>query len=54
MKKIHEEYPDYLWKKNKGKPTKAQREDIKIKGYTPQQRKSDQLRQKQHENEKRS
>tara|TARA_B100001094_G_scaffold321810_1_gene370135 strand:+ start:331 stop:933 length:603 start_codon:yes stop_codon:yes gene_type:complete len=49
MKKIHEEYPDYLWQKNKGYPTKAHREVIKIKGSTPHHRKSFQLLPKQLE-----
>ena len=49
MDKIHEEYPDYLWQKNKGYPTKAHRAAIKLKGPTPHHRKSFQLLAKQIE-----
>ena len=49
MDKIHEEYPDYLWRKNKGYPTKAHRAAIKLKGITPHHRKSFQLVSKQFE-----
>ena len=49
MDKIHEEYPDYLWQKNKGYPTKAHRAAIKLKGPTPYHRKSFQLVSKQFE-----
>ena len=49
MDKIHEEYPDYLWQKNKGYPTKAHRAAIKLKGTTPYHRKSFQLLSKQLE-----
>lgn len=37
---IHEEYPMYNWKKNKGYPTKEHREAIKKYGITPYHRKS--------------
>ena len=47
MNKIHEDYPDYLWQKNKGYPTKAHRAAIKLKGPTPHHRKSFQLLAKQ-------
>ncbi len=40
MEKIHEEYPMYNWKKNKGYPTKEHREAIKKYGITPYHRKS--------------
>lgn len=49
MEKIHEEYPEYLWNKNKGYPTKAHREAIKLKGVTPHHRKTFQLLPKQLE-----
>ena len=49
MNKIHEKYPDYLWEKNKGYPTKAHRAAIKLKGPTPHHRKSFQLLAKQFE-----
>ena len=40
MAKIHEEFPMYNWKKNKGYPTKEHREAIKQYGLTPHHRKS--------------
>lgn len=40
MEKIHEEYPMYNWKKNKGYPTFEHREAIKKYGVTPYHRKS--------------
>lgn len=40
MLKIHEEYPMYNWKKNKGYPTKEHREAIKKYGITKYHRKS--------------
>lgn len=40
MEKIHEEYPMYNWKKNKGYPTNEHREAIKKYGVTPYHRKS--------------
>lgn len=40
MEKIHEEYPMYNWKKNKGYPTKEHREAIKKYGITKYHRKS--------------
>ncbi|UGU14423.1 ribonuclease HII [Sinomicrobium kalidii] len=40
MEKIHEEYPMYNWKKNKGYPTKEHREAIKKYGVTKYHRKS--------------
>lgn len=38
MMKIHEEYPQYHWDKNKGYPAKAHREAIKQYGTTPYHR----------------
>ncbi|WP_318345225.1 ribonuclease HII [Flagellimonas baculiformis] len=40
MAKIHEEFPMYNWKKNKGYPTKEHREAIKQYGLSPYHRKS--------------
>ncbi len=40
MHKIHEEFPMYNWKKNKGYPTKEHREAIKKHGITKYHRKS--------------
>lgn len=40
MLKLHEEYPVYEWKKNKGYPTKAHREAIRLHGTTPYHRMS--------------
>lgn len=40
MEKIHEEYPMYNWKQNKGYPTKEHREAIKSYGVTKYHRKS--------------
>jgi ribonuclease HII len=40
MEKIHEEFPMYNWKKNKGYPTKEHREGIKAHGATKYHRKS--------------
>ncbi len=40
MSKIHEEFPMYNWKKNKGYPTKEHREAIKTYGITKYHRKS--------------
>ncbi|MFD1062095.1 ribonuclease HII [Winogradskyella litorisediminis] len=40
MEKIHEEFPMYNWKQNKGYPTKAHREAIKKYGITKYHRKS--------------
>ena len=40
MDTIHEEYPMYNWKQNKGYPTKAHREAIKKYGITKYHRKS--------------
>ena len=43
MERIHEEYPMYNWKKNKGYPTKEHRAAIQKYGVTPYHRKSFQL-----------
>lgn len=40
MNKIHEEFPMYNWKKNKGYPTKEHREAIREYGITKYHRKS--------------
>ncbi|MFV8225012.1 ribonuclease HII [Christiangramia aquimixticola] len=40
MEEIHEEFPMYNWKKNKGYPTKEHREAIKEHGITKYHRKS--------------
>ncbi|WP_272151365.1 ribonuclease HII [Tenacibaculum aiptasiae] len=40
MEKIHEEFPQYNWKKNKGYPTKEHRNAIREHGATPYHRKS--------------
>jgi len=40
MAKIHEEFPMYNWKKNKGYPTKEHREAIRKYGITKYHRKS--------------
>lgn len=40
MEKIHEEFPMYNWKQNKGYPTKEHREAIKQHGITKYHRKS--------------
>lgn len=40
MNKLHEELPFYEWKKNKGYPTKAHREGIRLHGVSEYHRKS--------------
>jgi len=40
MEKIHEEFPMYNWKKNKGYPTKEHRAAIEMHGITKYHRKS--------------
>ena len=40
MEQLAEEYPDYHWSKNKGYPTLAHREAIRMKGITPYHRKT--------------
>ncbi|MEM7085537.1 MAG: ribonuclease HII [Bacteroidota bacterium] len=40
MTQLHQEYPVYLWEKNKGYPTSEHREAIKKYGPTPMHRKS--------------
>lgn len=40
MKLLHEQYPHYQWKKNKGYPTQLHREMIKNWGVTPYHRMS--------------
>ena len=40
MSKLDAEYPHYLWRENKGYPTKAHRDAIRQHGATPYHRKS--------------
>jgi len=40
MKNLHEEFPEYQWKQNKGYPTLTHRQAISIHGITPYHRKS--------------
>ena len=40
MMKLHQEYPQYHWDSNKGYPSKAHREAIRIFGTTPYHRMS--------------
>ena len=40
MNELHEEYPHYDWKGNKGYPTKKHREGIRLHGTTPYHRMS--------------
>lgn len=44
MEKIHSEFPDYQWKKNKGYPTPEHQNAILKYGFTPYHRKSFQLK----------
>ena len=48
MNSLHDKYPVYNWKKNKGYPTKTHREAIKQFGITNHHRKSFQLLPKQY------
>ena len=43
MSRIHEEFPQYGWKKNKGYPTVEHRKAILLHGHTPHHRLSFQL-----------
>ncbi|NBS18780.1 MAG: ribonuclease HII [Flavobacteriia bacterium] len=47
MNQIHEDFPEYQWKKNKGYPTLTHREAIRKAGISPHHRKSFQLLPKQ-------
>lgn len=49
MEKIHEEFPMYNWKQNKGYPTKAHRDAIKKYGVTKYHRKSFRLLPEQYQ-----
>lgn len=49
MNRIHEEFPMYNWKKNKGYPTKEHREAIRKYGITKYHRKSFKLLPEQYE-----
>jgi ribonuclease HII len=40
MQRLHEQYPQYGWNRNKGYPTRAHREAIQRHGPTPHHRKS--------------
>ncbi|MDX1331678.1 MAG: ribonuclease HII, partial [Robiginitalea sp.] len=40
MRKLHEEFPQYQWYKNKGYPTRAHREALREYGPTPHHRRS--------------
>ena len=40
MDRLNQEYPGYLWNENKGYPTKAHRDAIRLHGTTPYHRKS--------------
>ncbi len=40
MLKIHEEFPDYDWKQNKGYPTPKHKEALHLHGITPYHRKT--------------
>lgn len=48
MNSLHDKFPVYNWKKNKGYPTKTHREAIKQFGITNHHRKSFQLLPKQY------
>ena len=47
MLQLHEQYPHYGWKKNKGYPTREHREGIRLHGITPFHRKTFQLMEQQ-------
>ena len=49
MEKIHEEFPMYNWKQNKGYPTKEHREALKKYGITKYHRRSFRLLNEQYE-----
>lgn len=49
MRQLHEQYPVYDWQRNKGYPTAAHREQIRLHGITPYHRKSFTLLDKQLE-----
>lgn len=40
MEKLHQDFPMYMWNKNKGYPTEEHRNAIKKHGISPQHRKS--------------
>jgi len=40
MNELSKQYPDYQWNENKGYPTVAHREAIRLHGITPYHRKS--------------
>lgn len=47
MKRLHEEFPEYGWAKNKGYPTAIHRDAIRQQGITPWHRKSFALMERQ-------
>ena len=49
MEKLHNQYPQYNWEKNKGYPTKQHRESIKAHGISPYHRKTFRLLDEQME-----
>jgi ribonuclease HII len=49
MEKIHEEFPMYNWKQNKGYPTKEHREAIRTHGPSKYHRKSFRLLPEQYQ-----
>jgi ribonuclease HII len=38
MKALHQQFPQYNWKQNKGYPTKAHKKAIALHGVTPYHR----------------
>ena len=40
MRDLHQNYPEYQWDRNKGYPTRAHREALRLHGPTPHHRKS--------------
>ena len=40
MRDLHQNYPEYQWDRNKGYPTRAHREALRLHGATPHHRKS--------------
>ena len=40
MRKMHEEYPVYGWEQNKGYPTQAHKDAIRVHGFSPYHRRT--------------
>jgi ribonuclease HII len=40
MRKMHEEYPVYGWEQNKGYPTRAHKDAIRVHGFSPYHRRT--------------